>query len=503
MGRSQLFAAGFGALTFASSLFAQGPFYRERWADLHLELLRERVVRECAGREEAAARDCSNLLVSVDDSIPFRPSCEALASLRGVKCDDAFLLRGTMGAYVLPEVVDPTAAKEDCRQLHVTALLPYALPLPGEIRLVVEVFDPAGAKAVSAEFGAGASVEDLRMGYSHVEVPASDLADGAWRVRVSTWIDGKAPRETDPVVEHTFHVLRGYQKRAESAQQGILAAEGALPPVERAVLRGMLLEINRAYAGEAFDGASDAVVDLQRAERALENLGEAKPLLEGLRSFLPAALPSGGGQPVSAALRWPTAREGAPRRPLVCVLPGAPALDPRGRRPSAPEARTGRWAHRRIGDLGLGDEWPIVWMQSQGAGVHYGQALPTALAAAHELLPTDGTTIFVTELESSVALCFADGVLDSARAVVLCGAGAFSRQQLERRASLPILGIPLTGHPSSTSLLFTAATADRIRGDGGASAFRLSAERPRPWVGGLAAAKAEAAAFVRECATAK
>lgn len=503
MGRSQLLAIGFGALTFASPSFAQGPFYRERWADLHLELLRERVVRECAGREDSAARRCAELLVSTDDAIPFRPACEALASLRGVECDDAYLLRGTMGAYVLPEVVDPTAEKEDCRQLHVTALLPYALPVPAGIRFVVEVFDKAGAKAVSAEFGSGAQLEDLRMGYSHVEVPASDLADGAWRVRVSTWIDGNGPREADPVVEHTFHVLRGYQKRVESAQQKILAVESGLPSAERALLRGMLLEINRAYAGEAFDGESDAVADLERAERALRNLAGEKPLLDGLRALLPAALPSGGGDPACATLRWPTPKEGATKRPLVCVLPGAPALDPRGRRPSAPEARTSRWAHRRIGDLGLGDEWPIVWMQSQGAGLHYAKALPTALEAAHALLPTDGTTIFVTELEASVAICFADSLLDSARALVLCGAGAFSRPQLERRASMPILGIPLTGHPSSASLQFTAANADRIRDDGGACAFRLAPEGPRPWVGGLAAARSEAAAFVREAAAAK
>lgn len=503
MGRSQLFAVGFGALTFASSLFAQGPFYRERWADLHLELLRERVVRECAGREETAARRASDLLVSTDDAIPFRPACEALASLRGVKCDEPFLLRGTLGAYVLPEVVDPAAAKEDCRQLHVTALLPYAMPIPSDIRFVVEVFDKAGARASAVEFGSGAQLEDLRMGYSHVEVPASDLADGAWRVRLSTWIDGKGPRDSDPVVEHTFHVLRGYQRRVEAAQQKILAAERGLPPVEQALLRGLLLEINRAYAGEAFDGDSDAVADLARAERALANLAAEKPLLDGLRTILPAALPSGGGEPVSAVLRWPTQGGGAPKRPLVCVLPGAPALDPRGRRPSAPEARTARWACRRVGDLGLGDEWPVLWLQSQSTAMSYAKALPTALECAHALLPTDGTTIFVTELESSVAICFADALLGSARALVLCGAGAFARPQLESRAKLPILGIPLTGHPSSASLQFTADVADRIRADGGSSAFRLAADRPRPWVGGLASAKAEAAAFVRESATAK
>lgn len=503
MGRSQLFAIGFGALTLASSLVSQGPLYRERWADLHLELLRERVVRECAGREQPAALRASELLISTDDAIPFRPACEALASLRGVKCDDASLLRGTMGAYVLPEVVDPTAAKEDCRQLHVTALLPYALPIPSEIRFVVEVFDKAGARALAVEFGQGAQLEDLRMGYSHVEVPASDLADGAWRVRLSTWIDGKGPRDTDPVVEHTFHVLRGYQQRVEAAQQKILAAENGLPPVERALLRGMLLEINRAYSGEAFDGDSDAVTDLERAERALANLAAGKPMLDGLRTILPAALPSGGGEPVSTVLRWPTQTEGSQKRPLVCVLPGAPALDPRGRRPSAPEARTARWAFRRIGDLGLGDEWPMLWMQSQGAGHYHAKSLPMSLEAAHSLMPTDGTTIFVTELESSVAFCFSEPLLRSARALVLCGAGALARPQLESHAKLPILGIPLTGHPSSASLRFTADVADRIRADGGSCAFRLAADRPRPWVGGLAAAKAEAAAFVRESATAK
>ncbi len=503
MGRSQLFAAGFGALTFASPLFAQGPFYRERWADLHLELLRERVVQECEGRDESAARICSNLLVTADDAIPFRPVCEALASLRGVACDDAFALRGTMGAYVLPEVVDPTSAKEDCRQLHVTALLPYAMPMPGEIRLVVEVIDPVGAKVVTAEFGSAAQVEDLRMGNAHVEVPVSELADGAWRVRMSTWIDGKSPRATDPVIEHTFHVLRGYQQRAESVQQKIAVAESALAPIDRALLRGMLLEVNRAYAGEAFDGKSDAVADLQRAERALDNLAKKQPLLDGLRTLLPAALPGGDDAIVSLVLRWPTPQEGATKRPLVCVLPGAPALDPRGRRPSAPSMRTGRWAHRRIFDLGLGDEWPMLWLQSQGSGIYYAKALPTVLAAAHELLPTDGTTVFLTELESSVAICFADTVLDSARALVMCGAGALSRQQLDRLNKLPILGVPLTGHPSSASLQFTAGSADRIRNEGGVSAFQIASERPRPWVGGLASAMAEVRAFVQQVAAAK
>ena len=76
----QLLAAGLGALTLAvSPLLAQGPFYRERWADLHLELLRERVVRECAGRDDGTVANVARMLVNVDDSIPFRPAAHALA----------------------------------------------------------------------------------------------------------------------------------------------------------------------------------------------------------------------------------------------------------------------------------------------------------------------------------------------------------------------------------------------------------------------------------------
>jgi len=500
----QLLAAGLGALTLAvSPLLAQGPFYRERWADLHLELLRERVVRECAGRDDGTVANVARMLVNVDDSIPFRPAAHALAELRGVRCDDAFLLRCTVGAYVLPEIVDPDASKEECRSLHVTVLLPYVVPLPQDVRFDLEVFDKAGERRFAMDFGAGRQIEDLRMGHVHVEAPAKDLADGTYVARVSVLVDGKRPSSTDYVVEHAFHVLRGYQPRAEAVQSKILAVEAGLPMSDRALLRGLMLEVNRAYAGEAFDGASDAVADLERAERALANLAAEKPLLDGLETLLPAALPTGGDKVLPAVLHWPVRKETDPKRPLVCVLAGAPALNTSGRRPSAPDARSARWLHRRVGDFGIGEEWPVVWIESQKPSLPYAKCLPTALEAVHERLPTDGTTIFVAELEAAVALCFVDPLLDSARGVVLCGAGAMSRQQLARHAKLPILGIPLTGNVSSQSLQFSALWAKEMRESGAESGFRLAPDRTRPWIAGLASARGEIAQFVRAVAATK
>ncbi|MEY4831475.1 MAG: hypothetical protein RLZZ562_3271 [Planctomycetota bacterium] len=504
MGRSQLLVCGFAALSLATaSLCAQGPFYRERWADLHLELLRERIVKECSGRDDDTVRTVANLLVNVDDSIPFRPAAHALARLRGVPCDDAFLLRCTVGAYVLPEVVDPEASKEECRSLHVTVLLPYVVPLPKDVRFDLEVFDSAGARQFAMDFGAGQAIEDLRMGHVHVEAPAKDLADGTYVARLSVLVDGKGPSANDYVVEHAFSVLRGYQQRSEAAQGKILAVEKQLMPTDRALLHGLLLEVSRAYAGEAFDGASDAVADLVRAEKALANLAAEKPLLDGLETLLPTALPTGGDQTLPAVVRWPVRKEADAKLPLVCVLAGAPSLDPRGRRPSAPDARSGRWLYRRVGDFGLGAEWPIAWVQSQTQSAPFAKSLPSAVAALHERMPTDGTTIFVAELESAVALCFADSLLASARGVVLCGAGALAKPQLERIAKLPILGIPLTGHPSSSSLQFTSFTADRLREAGVECGYRIAPERPRPWIGGLSVARAEVAQFVRSVTAAK
>ena len=136
MGQSQLLALG-AALILGAVLSAQGPLYRERWSDLHLELLRERVQQESSGRSAGDLTKVAELLSAPDEGVPFRPAARALAFLRGVECDGAFLLRSMVTAFVLPEVVDPALAAEegvqDCRSLNLSLSLPYSLPLPGKV----------------------------------------------------------------------------------------------------------------------------------------------------------------------------------------------------------------------------------------------------------------------------------------------------------------------------------------------------------------------------------
>lgn len=499
MGSRHLLAIALLSLTgLPLAVLAQGPLYRERWADLHLELLRERVLLECAARDDDTLAEVA-ALSAVADPNPFLPAARALARLRGVACDDLFALRASLGAFVLPEVVDPDAQKEECRSLQLTMMLPYTLPVPKEIGFEAEVVDGKGAVVFSATFGEGLDFESLRADDASVSVPGAQLEDGAYRVRLRTLVGGKAPGPNDPAIEHVFSVLRGYQQRAERAQTEAVAKAGALSTPERAVLRGLALEVARAYGGEAFDGRSEAVADLVRLETALANLAAEKPLLDGLRTRLPAALPAGGDSVVGAVLRWPTAPEASERRlPLVVVLGGMPSYDVRGRRPSWPEVRTARWVERRCGDFGLGDAAVFAWLQSPGGGLDAAKALPEAIAALHTMLPTDGTTTVVAELESAAAICFVPDLLKRLHGLALVGAGAFSRDMLAAHAGLSVLGVTLSGHPSGQGLEFTQKAAAAVESGKGAS-FELTPARPRPWTSGAAGARAEIAKFLRAC----
>lgn len=497
MGSRQLLAVAVLALT--SVAIAQGPLYRERWADLHIERLRECVAAECVQRDDDTLADVAQRL-AVDSPNPFVPAARALARLRGVDCDDAFVLRASIGAFVLPEVVDPDAAKEECRALQVTVLLPYVLPVPGRLHFEVEAFDEKGRRLFGTDFGHDLPIEDVSLGQARATVPCAELPDGHYRVRLSTILDGKGPRVNDYVLEHTFAVLRGYQTRSEAAQRAAATRAEKSEATERALLLGLALEVARAYAGEAFDGSSEAVADLVRLETALANLDADKRLLEGLETRLPTSLPTTGPETLGAVLRWPTADPAAPRRPLVLVLGAMPALDRTGRRPSWPEVRTAKWIERRCGDFGLGAALPFAFVQSPGGSVNYAKALPVAIDALHALLPTDGTTIVVAELEAAVAVCYAPKVLAGRKGLVLVGAGALSKAMLAEHAAMPMLGVPLTGHPSSQGLVFTDKASTALRQEGGKSDFALAPDRARPWVFGARSARAEIAQFVRAAA---
>ena len=489
----------FGSLAIA--VFAQGPLYRERWSDLHLELLREQVQQESEGRDAQVLQRLADLLAAPVSELPVRAAARALALLRGVECDDAFAFRAALACFLLPEIADPDGRQDVCRDVHLSVFLPVNLPIPGEVLLEVEALDGQGVTVWQGQIKEDLAIADLRMGRPSTTVPCADLEDGTYRVRVKALFDGQEPRPEDPVLEHVFHVLRGYQARVEAAQARCAALAEELPADSYALLHGLLLECNRAYAGEAFDGSSDAIVDLQRLEQALENLGAERPMLHGMRGLVPLALPTGGKQLLQVVVRLPEEPADDAGRDLVAVIGAAPAYDVRGRRPAAPSYRTARWIARRVGDFGLGDDYGLAWIQSVGGGISLAKVLPTALASLRQVLGCKGRTVLVLELEAAVALSYSGSLLgDECVGAVLVGGGVFSSRTLPALGELRLLGVPLTGHPSSRGLDLVAAVAAGRHGEvDWSGSFEMVAAAPRPWTFGAAGAREDIAAFLRAC----
>ena len=94
----------------------------------------------------------------------------------------------------------------------------------------------------------------------------AELEDGRYVFWVRTLIDGVEPHWADPMLSTSFHVQRGYQARSEAAMNRVREDHADLDPVAKALLLGLGAEVSRAYQGQAFDGESDAVVDLRRLD---------------------------------------------------------------------------------------------------------------------------------------------------------------------------------------------------------------------------------------------
>lgn len=500
MGQSQLLALG-AALILGAALPAQGPLYRERWADLHLELLRECVLRESQGRDAAMLAKVAELLSAPDQGVPFRPAAQALALLRGVECDDAFLLRAMISAFVLPEVLDPTLpaedAAQDCRSLNLSLSLPYSMPLPGKVTFDVDVMAETGERVFAGKVESDTSLDDLRMARAVFHAPGESLPDGTYQVRVATCIDGNPPRPQDYRLAHRFFVLRGYKARADAARTKAQQYAGKIGETADAVLQGFLLEVNRAYAGAAFDGSSDAVADLLRLEHGLANQADDKAPWIGLHGDIPLSLPTEGTTPMGAVVRFP---EGKELRPLVVFMGASPAYDLTGRRPAEPAYRTARWVARRLGDFGLGAQCNVAWLQSPASTIQFPTALPKALLALRQMLPTDGRVVLVLEYEAASLASFAAEMLSqNAVAVVLVGAGAFTAKSLQQLGPMRVLGVPMST-PGNEQVVqrnvdLAGGKLGKVEWEG---RYEAAAMAPRPWPFGAMAARAEIVRFVRD-----
>lgn len=472
---------------------AQGVATRESWGYLHLEARRAEVRRELAGRDDADHAVVARVLAKPDDGVPFARVADALAYLRGVDADAAFVLRATMGAFVLPEVVDPDGANEACRALHVSPFLPFALPFPAPVTFAVEARDASGALRWTGVIALHTEERDVRMARPTIDVPCEELADGAYELTVRTLLGDQPPRPTDPVVRWTFHVLRGYQQRAEAALAAAAARAGG-DGLDAAIVLGAAERVRAAYTGGAFAVQSDAARDLAALERALANVAAGKPTTDGLVGDVSLALPLAGGA-LPCVLRR-SAGEG--RRPLVVVAAGAPAYDPKVNRPAVPAVRDPRWTADELRDLGVADGWHVAFLASPGGGRDYAAALAAALpwlAAATDAAP--GKVALVAEREAAAVAGLALARLrPHLGAAALFGVGALMAPAMVAGDGMPLAYAPVDGLDAAVlQRTIDFAAARRAKGEPAPVAEWLPSA-PMPWPFGLAVARAPLAAFL-------
>jgi hypothetical protein len=468
------------------ALSAQGPVYRERWGYLHLDNRRHELLQDLRGRDDKMLALVAELLVEPDRGIPFVPVARATAVVRGVRADDAFLLRSMLATYLLPEVADPDGSNEACRRNNVSLFLPFSVALPEDLALDLEVRDADGERVWSVRAGESPALEDLRMARLVAPVPAEELACGSYRLELRARIDGNDPGPKDPVLRWRFHVLRGYQARCERAFAAVKEQAEALPAEMRALLQGCALPVLRAYGGEAFDGESEAVAELQRLEQALENVAAERHVLAGMHGEVSVQLPAESARGLAAVLRLPADFEpGAARgRPLLVFAAAAPAYDVTGRRPTSPTSRGPLWTARDLRGFGRELDCDVAFVESPGDVTDYIGALRTGLPALRHVFGTgDAPLLLVADGEAATIVAFhAAKLAGQLQGLVLVGSGAMTGQVLDGLGALPVRMQPVPGAPGSDGLqrsldyVALRAAAGDWRGDVG----RLD-ERQLPW----------------------
>lgn len=487
MGASQLSAAALSVVLWAAALPAQGQVYRERWGYLHLEHRREQLLAALRGCDDAAMATATRELLEPDQGVPFVPIARALAKVRGVEADAAFMLRSVVSSYVLPEVADPDGSNEACRRTSVSLFLPFAVQVPEHVVFDFDVRDAAGERAWSAQLDMEPTLEDLRMARLVAPIPAGELADGSYLLTVRTRVGGVDATAADPCLQWPFHVLRGYQARCEQAFAAARQGADALPPEQRAQLLGCTAAVQRAYSGEAFDGESRAVADLLRLEQVLANVAAERHALTGITGDVPVQLPTADAFGMQAVLRLPSDFDpvAARHRPLVVFAGATPAYDATGRRPTSPMAKSPVWTARELPTFGARAGCDVAFVESPGAVRDYREALLAALPMLRRMFGTgDAPLLLVADGEAATIAAFhAARFAPELQGLVLVGAGAMTGPVLDGLGALPVRMQPVAGRVSGDGLrrsldyVATRQAAGAWHGD-----VALLGQREVPWL---------------------
>jgi hypothetical protein len=505
----QVWQAWLVAAALAGATWGQAPKV-ERRAYAHLQELRTALLEAYLALDDDGRRAVAAILAAPDIGGPFRQTAEALARARGGAADAAAWFRAGVMSLVLPEVVD--LGQFD--SVYVTMNAPRVLDPAGPCRFEIAVRDADGEVVRSASIDHSTEIEDLLRYRATTPLLLGGLPDGRYVVEVRTLLDGEGPRPGDWLERAPVWVCRSFKERvlalpacgdlSPERRQEVEDLVAELPdsarsgPV-RAILNGVLWQVERAFRGEPRMPGADPVADLARAEQVFANVRAGAPPLQGVRGRLVIGLPVGGpseGSEDLVAVSIELAESDTPR-PLVLVVPGSPVWNRDGHRPSSPASMMPGYAADWLARAGFDRDrrFHLVEMESPGRIESPSAAVPAVLRGLRDLLPlAPGGAVLVGEREAAWAVCRA-AVADpkAVAALVLVCAAPLSRDDLAAMPDTRILAIAGAGHPSTASLLHLVEAGRR---NGEPDRVRLCGGETRPWPIALPLAAAELEAFV-------
>ncbi|MHC4515939.1 MAG: hypothetical protein ACYTGW_11360 [Planctomycetota bacterium] len=476
----------------------------ERRQHAWAQRMQTELLRHCLQLPAKPRAAIAEILARCDGSQPLQTLGAALAAANGVKADSELLFRSGLVLFAMPEVVDPVGMPDDPGIPHIDAVsitvwAPRTMDLTVAARFALRIQDAGGKTVWSGEIRKDTGMSELREFLTHKAVPVNDLRDGLYWVEADTILADKKPRAGDPRLRVPFWVLRGFVKRRLALLAGVRQIRKELDPLPWALVSGSDRVVHRFFSGEPGADTGACLRELIDAERVLNNLRNDKPPLTGAAGWVTLELPNQEMWHPQVALRMmPDKQAGAPPS-LVLFVPGAPAWNPRGRRPRSPESVEPGFLVEMLKTSGFDHQrrWQLVVVESPGRVRNTLQTLRNVLAMLPKVVRYDRQKVFlIGDRQGAAAVAsLALSQPGSCRGLVLSngGTGALTLAHIEKLGDTRVLVIPGHGHAASEGLRLHYEIA---KAEGMAAHVRLLSERKWPWSIALPLASREIEAFV-------
>jgi len=452
---------------------------KERMTYSWMMQLRHQLWLECRGASDELLESVAKDLGSDGAGNPFVPMARALARVRGVEPDPAFVFRACVQCIATPEVVD----LDRYDQLNLTMHTPYRPP-EGAARGFIWWMrgGPPDGGGGGGALGRSHGVYDLLRYQTRMEVDVSEHRPGDYAVEVKTRVrigeETGPSRDADPIATARFEVIPGYPKRVDALRERVDALPEQLSGGDWLTVQAALARVMRAYTGEPRDGRASASEDLAEAEAVVDNVAAGRPALAGLTGWKTLGVACDDGEAALLTVRLP---EGDPGdgRGLVVFVPGAPAWDESWSRPTSPAATSPQWLRDVLDDHGFDPEhqWLVAVMESPGRVAAPERALISVVTSLRDRFGINGVTALVGERDGASAVTRAlalDPALSSGFALV--AGGALSATTAGLLSGARAFVAPCRYHPANVNL---ARAAELLREAG--ATVDLASSGDRPW----------------------